>query len=126
MNRLFILNFVKVSEALSSLTSYSLPIKTTLKLRKIIKMVEEEFKAFEDVRLSRLSSLAKKDENGNPVMVDKNFSLTKENELLLAKEISEYLKQEISFEKIDISEIEGVSLSIDQLTSLSPFLEGLD
>jgi len=126
MNRLFVLNFVKVSQALNGLAKFSLPIKTTLKLRKLIKMTEEEYQAFEDVRLARLRDLAEKDESGNPVLIGQNYSLSKENELVLAKEISEYLKQDLSFDKIDISELEGVSISMEQINTLSPFLGGMD
>lgn len=96
------------NSALAELSQVNLPVTIGFRIAKTITAVNEEIKAFEDVRKKKLEELCKKDEQGNILLKkdEKGVSTGQvefkdaESEAKFAKEIDELFKTEVEL-KVD-------------------------
>jgi len=96
-----------------------LSAKTVMKIKKIDKKLKEQFKNYYDVRESYLKELSNKNENGEPIIKDNAYDISKEHLILLNEKMKELL--DVDFEigqKIDYKDIEKVGLSVKDLIIL--------
>ena len=72
------------------------------------------------MRTKRLLELSTKDKKGNPKISKdgSRYEISEENQKVLITEIADFVNEEVEFEKITISEIEGVSMSAGELIAL--------
>jgi hypothetical protein len=103
-----------------------MPIKTTYKLTRLMRRVEEEVQFYQKEFNNILSEFALK-ENGNFVYSNDNTSIRiipgKEEEC--AKRISDLREIEVSLEdfQFEIEEFENLNLTISQMNSILPLIK---
>ena len=103
-----------------------MPIKTTYKLTRLMRRVEEEIQFYQKEFNNILSEFALK-ENGSFVYSNDNTSIRiipgKEEEC--AKRISDLRELDVSLEEFqfDIEEFESLNLTISQMNSILPLIK---
>jgi hypothetical protein len=96
-----------------------LPIKTSLKIHKLNKILSEEFKIIEETRNELVKKYGEQLEDGA------SWKVKEENVDKFMGEFAELLKEEtdINFEKIPVELLDNVKLSANELSLLENFIE---
>lgn len=104
----------------------SLSAVTAYRISKNIKLFENELKLYEEQRMKMLKDLADKDEQGEPIVKEKEngqteYVLSEENRNKLAEELSNLLNEEVDadFKKIELEQLNNVCLSPAQIGLIS-------
>lgn len=101
-------------------------LAAAVKIKKIFKKVEEEVTLFREVQTEACKELADKDTEGNPVIINNRYQLSKESNMKLAVKLQELANVEVDIDFIDISELGDLTrltgLSAEDLTILEPIL----
>lgn len=96
----------RLHSALAKLSKEALPLKVAFKLKGIIKIVNEEYSKYEEVRKEALSKHGEKDADGNIKTNDLgNVELSKEGMVAFMLELSELAKLDIETPTIKLSEL---------------------
>ena len=105
-----------IKDELSILFNTPLPIKTSMRLGKFIKVVNEEFKLFNELRNNKIKELGQEDEKGNIVIKEDS-----EEYKQFVKEIEEALLEniEVDLPEISVEELQGIKLTTQQLLKLT-------
>lgn len=105
---------------LAKMAKQDVDIKAAYKLSKIFKVLGEELKLIEEFRLKLVKKYAG-EEQPDP----KNIEVLPENKEQFIKEYEEFLQQEtdVSFEKLSLSELEGISITPFEGMVLSEILK---
>ena len=108
---------VNAKDGLSKLVKQDLNITLAFKLSKDLKKIEEELKIFEEKRMGLFKKYGEEKEG--------QMQVSKSNFEPFLKELEELLsvKVNIEFNKLKMSQIEGVKLSAVDLLALSSFIE---
>ncbi len=108
----------------------SLSAVTAYRISKNIKLFENELKLYEEQRMKMLKDLADKDEQGEPIVKEKEngqteYVLSEENKNKLAEELSNLLNEEVNaeFKKIELEQLNNVCLSPAQISLIEFMLE---
>lgn len=112
--------------SLERLRVQKLPLKASYQLAGISKKVREEFNKFEEARKNALEQLADKDENGQAIVENGSFKMSKEATLELAKQLKEVVNIDIEVQKIklsDLGDLSKVELSAQDVEILDAILE---
>ena len=115
----------KFLEALSKMISADIPMQTAFKLKKIISMIDDERKNYEDLRKGLLSECGKKDDTGE-LVVDKNghVEFSEESKKTFIEKHEELLNVEVNLPKISIKEFgDAIRLSTADLFLIEDMLE---
>ncbi len=100
-----------------------LSITTILKLKKINKLIEEHATIIESVRKELCQLYAKKDAEGNPIILNDKYDLDKTSEDIIAKKLEEAEDIEIDIgPKIAFKEIEKLKISVANLIVLDDII----
>jgi hypothetical protein len=113
-------------QALSRLSEGKLPLAAALKLREINRVVYSKNKDFHEIRIGRLKSLAEKDEEGNPIIENETYKLSKNNLDMLQNEINKLLEQDVLVPKLsmkDIADIKDIFVAQHELAMLEGIIE---
>lgn len=96
----------RLHSTLQKLSKESLPLKTAFRLKGIIKLVNEEFNKYDEVRKEALQRHGDKDEAGNLKTDEQgNVKLSKEGMHNFLSELSELTSMDIDCPTIKISEL---------------------
>ena len=115
----------KFLEALSKMISADIPMQTAFKLKKIISMIDDERKNYEDLRKGLLSECGKKDDTGE-LVVDKNghVEFSEESKKTFIEKHEELLDVEVNLPKVSIREFgDAIKLSTADLFLIEDMLE---
>ena len=100
--------------ALQNLKSKPIKVTTSVKLIPFLKSIKEKSTEFEEIRLNLCKNLAKKGENGEPIMIkegnSERFAFGAEEQAQFDKEFKELLEQKI--------ELPPPSLALDEIKHL--------
>lgn len=112
-------------EVLTKLASASLPISSTLKVRKLLKQVNEEIKEFDAVKQSIATEYGKKNEDGSPVInEDNSVPLDEARSDEWSIKIQDLVTHEVELAKLKISDLGSkLELTAIELTILESILE---
>lgn len=112
-------------KALMKLSKQSIPLKTSFKLKGVVKKVDEEFQKYEECRQSALNKFGKKDEEGKLVLDDKsNATFDQEGLHSFIKELQDLTQVDIEVNKIKVSDLgDKVEMSTEELFILEQLLE---
>lgn len=122
---------ISFSEALSFRGFYSkikdrkFPLRTGYRLNCIAKAIDPHFSFYQEQLLTILNEYAEKDENGNIVRDDAgNFKVIPDKIAECNEKFSELLAFEFEIEAapINISEIESLELSMDEIQGIISFV----
>lgn len=106
--------------------SISLEGKTSFKIARILKELENEYSIFQKSRQNLILKYGEKDENGNLITDDKgNFKIPKNNVNDFSRELDDLLETEIELNAnyIDLDEIEDANFTIGQMMALNNFIK---
>lgn len=114
-----------IFHSLKTLTKEKLPIKTTYKLVKLLKQLEDEYKLFAEQRSRIINEYGKRDSNNN-IIFDKetnSIPIKEEYKDKCAEELKELnqITFKIDFSPISIDELGDIQLSIEILYALDRF-----
>lgn len=104
---------------LKELATKRVPVKLSYAIYKNMSLLENEIKVIEQVRVDLLEQYAKKDEAGNPVVIDNQYDLG-ENMDKFAKEYTEHLQTELDIDIHTVSAEELEKLEDARYDVLSP------
>lgn len=126
---------IKLNDLLFAMESYKkidkekFPLKTAYKLSKLYNVLEAEVKIYEESVKEALIKYAKKDENGEPItqMVEQGerIEIDPEKQSVCMKEIEDLNNSEIEIAdcNILISEFGNLTISLDEIRGLIPFIK---
>ena len=126
---------IKLNDLLFAMESYKkidkekFPLKTAYKLSKLYNVLEAEVKVYEESVKEALIKYAKKDENGEPItqMVEQGerIEIDPEKQAICMKEIEDLNNSEIEIAdcNISISEFGNLTISLDEIRGLIPFIK---
>lgn len=115
-------------EALNKLNNaHGMSSVVAFRIGKNIKVIEGEFKVFNDVRTKLLEESANKDENGEPIINKEtnNYDIPQDQLQKIIQEIDNLQNEEISIDikKVSIEDISQAGLSPKELMSIEFMLE---
>ena len=110
---------VDMKQSLESLLKLSLPAKVSFRLGKVFRQIQQEQRDFEGQRenLIRKYGSENKDKNEVRVLNENIDSFMKEVNSLLEEKIS------INYEPMSISDLNNVSISVEDMSVLSLFFK---
>ena len=111
-------------QGLQGLADRHLPVRVAYRLGKIIKVLSDEAKPYDEQRLKLAQQYCEKDEKGNPVINDGQFRFSPENRAAFEKEHTELLTTEITVEAtaIMLDDFKDIEASARELLLLGDFL----
>lgn len=100
-----------------------LPIKTSFRISRTLKKVQEEYEIYDEKRKSIISKFSKKDKDGK--IIENEGKVTIENTSMFQKEINELdsIEIELDIEKISINDLGEIDISPKALILLDSVLE---
>ena len=123
---------IESSNALKEITTFSLPIKTSFKIAKIVRQVQPTIDAYEEVLKNLQEKYAEKDEEGKPRVNDTDNPGIKQILLSDAEKFSKEYQElldainEITIEKLTIEDFGEAEIKPNLLVQLSWLIEGLE
>ena len=117
---------VNAIETFNAMSNKEMPIKTSFKVARIAKELDKEYQLFNETRRKAIETYGEKDENGELKIDDKgNVALIQDKIETFSSEMSELLNNEVSLntEPFTITELEGITLTPAQTSTLLPFVE---
>ena len=121
-----ILDFIALKQIYPNISNQKLPIKTTYKFTKLFDKVNEESTFYTTQFKKLLNQYAEIGEDGKQLLTDDGEGFKLKEETL--QEGEERFKELLSLEvevpdiKFTIEELESLSLKVDQLSYLLPFI----
>lgn len=119
-------DIVNAIETFNVMSNKEMPIKTSFKVARIAKELDKEYQLFNDTRRKAIETYGEKDENGELKIDDKgNVALIQDKIETFSAEMNELLNNEVSLntEPFTITELEGITLTPAQTSTLLPFVE---
>ena len=119
-------DIVESQEVMRTLSGKPLRGRAAFKVARLLKKLEAELSTFNDTRVKLIESYAKKDENGQFVLNDRNeYQFDQENANKFVEEINKLLVEEIQIEAnpIMLDEIEEIDFTPAEMAALEPFME---
>lgn len=119
-------DIVNAIETFNVMSNKEMPIKTSFKVARIAKELDKEYQLFNDTRRKAIETYGEKDENGELKIDDKgNVALIQDKIETFSAEMNELLNNEVSLntEPFTLSELEGITLTPAQTSTLLPFVE---
>lgn len=122
---------VAANSAIDDLMSISLPVSAAYQLSRILSVVRDEFKTYNDTREETLKKYAKKDESGNPILEDikndkdevvgKKYVLSDDDIKTIDAELKEVLEKEITIaiDPIEIKDLGDAKVKPSTLSELT-------
>lgn len=103
----------------------ALPIRSAYKLSKIYNKISNDLTFYREQLDKLIDRYGEKDEDGNPIIKDNGIKVRLGCEDTFKAEITELdnLSVEVEDCSISLDELEGLELSIEQMTSLLPFIK---
>lgn len=102
-------------ELLNKLATASLPIASTLKVRKLLKQVGEEVKEFDAVKQTIAQEYGKKNEDGTPMVNDdQSVPLDETRAEEWTKKINDLVAHEVELPKLKLADL-GAKLELNAL-----------
>lgn len=121
-----VMNLLATKPILSKLAEKEMPIQDSLKVLRILKKTEEEFKVIDEAQQKLLLTYGEKDENGKLIPDGKNgVKIAAANADEFSAEFNALLQSQISFEcdKLAYSVLNNLQISPLQLLNMEDFLE---
>lgn len=106
--------------------SISLEGKTSFKIARILKELNNEYSTFQKSRQNLILKYGEKNENGSIKIDDEgNFKILRDNVEQFTKELEDLLATEIELnaDYIDLNEIENANFTIGQMIALNNFIK---
>lgn len=119
-------DIVDSQEVMRTLSEKSLRGRTAFKLARLLKKLEAELTTFNDTRTKLIEAHAKRDENGQYVLNERNeYQFEKEEANQFVEEINKVFAEEIQIDAspISLSEIEDLDFTPAEMAVLEPFME---
>lgn len=119
-------DIVNAIETFNVMSNKEMPIKTSFKVARIAKELDKEYQLFNETRRKAIETYGEKDENGELKIDDKgNVALIQDKIETFSAEMNELLNNEVSLntEPFTLSELEGITLTPAQTSTLLPFVE---
>ena len=119
-------DIVNAIETFNVMSNKEMPIKTSFKVARIAKELDKVYQLFNDTRRKAIETYGEKDENGELKIDDKgNVALIQDKIETFSAEMNELLNNEVSLntEPFTLSELEGITLTPAQTSTLLPFVE---
>jgi D-lyxose ketol-isomerase len=119
-------DIVNAIETFNVMSNKEMPIKTSFKVARIAKELDKEYQLFNETRRKAIETYGEKDENGELKIDDKgNVALIPDKIETFSAEMNELLNNEVSLntEPFTLSELEGITLTPAQTSTLLPFVE---
>jgi translation initiation factor 2 alpha subunit (eIF-2alpha) len=108
---------------LKELMDKPLTMKVARKLKKTVDTVTKELAEYEELRISAIKKYAKLDKSGKVVEKDGQVVFKKGGMDSFLKEHEEIIKEKIKLEKIKISDLGDIEMSVNDMIILEPILE---
>ena len=120
-------NILSFPNFYNQIRSTSLPFKTTHKLTKLSKAVDEEIEFYREKMTELVEQYAQKDDEGNYVYINdgRDIAIIPEKIQECQMKIRELETMEIELPNITFSveEFENTTLTVDELQPILPFIE---
>lgn len=119
-------DIVNAIETFNVMSNKEMPIKTSFKVARIAKELDKEYQLFNETRRKAIETYGEKDENGELKIDDKgNVALIQDKIETFSAEMNELLNNEVSLNTapFTLSELEGITLTPAQTSTLLPFVE---
>ena len=120
--KLSIAQIKNAEPVVAKLLNVELPIKVSYRFTRIAKAFADELKYYEESRMKLFDKYGEDQEDGNR-------KIKSENEKQFFADLSSLLNEEVDFKfdhKINIDLLDGVKLTPIELSSLEPWLEGVE
>lgn len=115
-------NDVRLKNVLKKISEQKLPIKTAMKLKKMINRFDECFKEYEELRVEALKKFSKKDENGN-LIADNEGNADIIDTKGFIEEIQRIGSLNIEIDSISMEDVEDhLLLSVEDISILDDLL----
>ena len=127
-----ILTIKDLSSAMNSyqkINKEKFSLKTAYKLTRLFQDIEKEVECYEKVVKNTLIKYSEKDENGEPIIHQTeqgdSVQLSPENQIICINEINELGNSEVEIKdcQIYLDEFGDISVSIEELKGLMPFIK---
>lgn len=112
-------------ETLQKLSNQILKGRTAFQIGRMLKKIEEVLTSYNDTRIKLIEKYAKKKENGEFEVNEKNeYQFTQENMQAYVEEINKLIAEEIEIEAnpIRFEDIENLEFTAAEATFLEPFV----
>lgn len=125
MIELTIYEMINAEPVLNKLLNVSFNGKKAFVISRLLKQIADEEKMYNEARVEILKKYADKDENGNPIVVNDDISMTTEARECAVKEIEELLgtKIQITSNKIPLEWLEDVEMTPLEAINWAAFIE---
>lgn len=125
MIELTIYEMINAEPVLNKLLNVSFNGKKAFVISRLLKQIADEEKMYNEARVEILKKYADKDENGNPIVVNDDISMTTEARECAVKEIEELLstKIQINSNKIPLEWLEDVEMTPLEAINWTAFIE---
>lgn len=125
MIELTIYEMINAEPVLNKLLNVSFNGKKAFVISRLLKQIADEEKMYNEARVEILKKYADKDENGNPVVINDDISMTTEARECAVKEIEELLgtKIQITSNKIPLEWLEDIEMTPLEAINWAAFIE---
>ena len=125
MIELTIYEMINAEPVLNKLLNVSFNGKKAFVISRLLKQIADEEKMYNEARVEILKKYADKDENGNPIVVNDDISMTTEARECAVKEIEELLgtKIQITSNKIPLEWLEDIEMTPLEAINWAAFIE---
>ncbi len=126
MMKITLRNILEGQETLQKLSNQPLKGRTAFQVGRLLKKLEEVLNAYNDTRLKLIEKYAKRKDDGDFELNDKNeYQFTQENMQAYVEEINKLILEEVEIEAkpIPFEDIENLEFTAAEATFLEPFLD---
>jgi hypothetical protein len=114
----------RLFKVLQELMAIKVPLATAIKIRATIADIDKNSVLYNTLRKELLVQHGDKNEDGSLVIDEAgNFKVGKDAMKLFTKEIGELLQKDVVIAKIPASELQNLSLSVEELMLLQDIIE---
>ncbi len=126
MIKLTLKQIIEGQESLQKLSNQPLRGRTAFQIGRLLKELENILSDYNDTRIKTIQAYAKKDENGEFVINEKNeYQFEPEQMTLYFQEIEKLINEELEINSnpIKFADIENLDFTPAEMTFLEPFLD---
>ena len=126
MIKLTLKQIIEGQESLQKLSNQPLRGRTAFQIGRLLKELENILSDYNDTRIKTIQAYAKKDENGEFVINERNeYQFEPEQMTLYFQEIEKLINEELEINSnpIKFADIENLDFTPAEMTFLEPFLD---
>ena len=116
---------VNAVEPLKTLSNSKIKGRAAYRVAKFLKRVEEEYQLFETTRMNLVQEYCKKDDKGEPIIVDNSYSIDQERVAEFNTEINKLLNTTVTIDMdpISMDDLGDIEFTPGDIMLLEKFIE---